>query len=130
MRIEVVKVKFDDEYSYKYLPFKYCCEKLKHNPNISLNTEYETQQDFCTNCEFQDKFGEECEICKAITASKYDDNFPSFKMCRTEIIHDWEDEFEQTYYLSIEFCPHCGEKIEIVCVKEIDKTEEFKNLNK
>ena len=47
MNIDIVRIHFkdnygDDEYSYKYLPFQYCCEYLKNCPVISFGTEWMT----------------------------------------------------------------------------------------
>jgi len=47
MNIDIVRIHFkdnygDDEYSYKYLPFQYCCEYLKNCPVISFGTECNT----------------------------------------------------------------------------------------
>lgn len=131
MKIEVIKIIFGDDdydYVYKYLPFQYCCDKLKHNPNIQLDSDTENQQDFCSKCEYNQEYNQHCKTCNAITVSDQDENFPSFKIHRIERIQSWDDEFEDDYALSINFCPHCGEKIEIKCVKEIDKTEEFQKL--
>ena len=130
MKIKFVKVKFGDEYSYKYLPFKYCCDKLKHNPLISLNDHEELQQDFCTYCEYHDQFGsEECQKCNAITP-KYETEIPSFKQCHTVTYDDWGEEWENDYYIEVNFCPHCGEKLEYEVIDEVDMTEEYNELEK
>ena len=47
MNIDVVRIHFkdnygDDKYSYKYLPFQYCCDNLKNCPVISFGTECNT----------------------------------------------------------------------------------------
>lgn len=42
----------------------------------------------------------------------------------------YEDEFENTYNYPIRFCPHCGEKIEIAVVNEIDMSDRYNELTK
>ena len=44
MNIDVVRIHFkdnygDDKYSYKYLPFQYCCEYLKNKAFTLKSTE-------------------------------------------------------------------------------------------
>ena len=43
---------------------------------------------------------------------------------------DYYDSYENTYYLDVNYCPHCGEKIEITVEKEIDLTTVYTNLKK
>ena len=53
---------------------------------------------------------------------------PNFFIYSSEEIHDWEDSWLQEDYYKVDFCPHCGEKIEISVVDEIDANEKYKEL--
>ena len=55
---------------------------------------------------------------------------PRFCTSHTEVITSYEDEYEQTDNYPIRFCPHCGEKIEISVVDEIDVSDKYKELTK
>ena len=55
---------------------------------------------------------------------------PRFCTSHTEVITSYEDEWEQTDNYPIRFCPHCGEKIGISVVKEIDVSDKYKELTK
>lgn len=112
MKIELIKLKFNDTYSYKYKPFKHCCEAIHNNNSIIF-----TDEDFVYN----DELG--------INNSDYDDNpIPQFCTSYTETFNSWGDEFENVYNYPIQFCPHCGKKIEIKVVNEIDTSEEYEEL--
>lgn len=111
MKIKLIKLKFVGNTSYKYKPFKYCCDAITKNKTICFTNE-------SPDSEF---YG----VC--------DDGYytiPYFASWFAETVHDWEDEWENDYYYPIKFCPHCGEPIEIVIVGEEDRTEEYLNLKK
>lgn len=55
---------------------------------------------------------------------------PRFCTSHTEVITSYEDEWEQTDNYPIQFCPHCGEMIEISVVDEIDVSDKYKKLSK
>lgn len=112
MNIDVVKIRFKNEYgdnevSYKYLPFECCCEKLKNFEHIDFSDEYD-----CLN------------------PNDYDDEdgatIPGFSICVEEPVA-WEDMGELCYY-RIGYCPFCGEKININVVREEDKSEKYLDL--
>lgn len=107
MTIELVKVKIDDAIAYKHKPIKYCCEKLKNNPCVTF-----TQDNIID------------------TSYSLDDEEISPQFCVTYL--DELDEYGETWDIienhPIQFCPHCGEKIEIEIVDEIDVTEKYKLL--
>lgn len=111
IKVELVRIKFDDSVSYKYLPLKYCCEAITKNKTI----------------EFTNKLSDSdlYDICD-------DENnvIPHFASRFAEIVGDWEDEWENEYYYPIGFCPHCGKPIKIVVVDEEDRTEEYLNLKR
>ena len=60
----------------------------------------------------------------------YDVYVPQFCTSYTEVITSYEDEWEQTNNYPIRFCPHCGEKIEIPIVNEIDVSYTYNELSK
>ena len=55
---------------------------------------------------------------------------PRFCASHTEVITSYEDQWEQTDNYPIQFCPHCGEKIEILVVDEIDVSDKYNELYK
>lgn len=108
MKIELIKLKFNDTHSYKYKPFTYCCDEIHQNDCIIFTNE--------------DLFP-----LKHID----DGNFiPQFCTSHTEVITSYEDEWEQTDNYPIQFCPHCGEKIEISVAEEIDVSDKYEELSK
>lgn len=110
MKIELIKLKFNDTCSYKYKPFTHCCNEIQNDKAIIFTGE-----------DINDIGGE------------YDDDgisIPQFCTLYTEIITSYEDEWEQTDNYPIQFCPHCGEKIEIEVVDEIDISEKYNELTK
>lgn len=109
MKIELIKLKFNDTHSYKYKPFKYCCDEIHQNDCIMF-----TNEDL-SSLKYMDDSG----------------NFiPQFCTSHTEVITSYEDEWEQTDNYPIKFCPHCGEKIEISVVEEIDISDKYNELSK
>lgn len=106
MKIELIRLKFDDTYSYKYKPFKHCCDEIQKDKTIVF-----TGEDI-------NDIGGECIY------------IPQFCTSYTEIFNSWGDEFEQTDNYPIQFCPHCGEKIEISVVDEIDVSDKYNELSK
>lgn len=108
MKIELIKLKFNDTHSYKYKPFTHCCDEIHKNDCIIFTNE-------------------DLSPLKHID----DDNFiPQFCTSHTEVITSYEDEWEQTDNYPIQFCPHCGKKIEISVVDEIDVSDKYNELSK
>lgn len=108
MKIELIRLKFNDTHSYKYKPFQYCCDEIHKNDCIIFTNE-------------------DLSPLKHID----DDNFiPQFCTSHTEVITSYEDEWEQTDNYPIQFCPHCGKKIEISVVDEIDVSDKYNELSK
>lgn len=109
MKIELIKLKFNDIHSYKYKLFKYCCDEIHQNDCIMF-----TNEDL-SPLKYMDDGG----------------NFiPQFCTSHTEVITSYEDKWEQTDNYPIQFCPHCGEKIEISVVDEIDMSDKYEELTK
>lgn len=110
MNIKLVKIKFNDTSAYKYKPFKYCCDAIRENNNIIF-----------TNEDLVD-----------YSSEPYDEEgscIPQFCITSTKEITSYEDSWEETYNYPIQYCPHCGEKIDISIVDEIDVSDEFTKLN-
>ena len=109
MKIKLIKLKFNDTHSYKYKPFTYCCDEIQNDKAIVFTED------------INDIGGE------------YKDegiSIPHFCTSHTEVITSYEDEWEQTDNYPIQFCPHCGEKIEISVVDEIDVSDKYNELSK
>lgn len=108
MQINIVKIHYGDNISYKYKPFSYCCEALKENKTIIL-----TDEDFVDND----------------LRNWYDDT-PKFCCSTREQITSYEDSWDEVKNFPIQFCPHCGEKINISVVDEIDLSSTYNALKK
>lgn len=109
MKIELIRLKFDDTHSYKYKPFQYCCNEIQNDKAIIFTGGDLIHSDDCWDDE------------------RY---IPQLCTSYTEVIMSYEDEWEQTDNYPIQFCPHCGEKIEISVVDEIDVSDKYNELYK
>lgn len=108
MKIELIKLKFNDTCAYKHKSFTYCCDEIYQNDCIIFTNE-------------------DLSPLKHID----DGNFiPQFCTSHTEVITSYEEEWEHTDNYPIQFCPHCGEKIEISVVEEIDVSDKYNELTK
>ena len=114
MEIELIKLKFNNTHSYKYKPFKHCCDEIQNDKVIVF-----TGEDLVCN----DIFG-------LVVRDSDDTTIPQFCNSYTETFNSWGDEYEQTDNYPIQFCPHCGEKIEISVVEEIDVSNKYNKLSK
>lgn len=107
MRIELIKIKFDDTCSYKYRPIKYCCDALQKDKGIIF-----------TNEDFVDPDEKYCD----------DDgnSIPSFCTTYTVNVNSYDDEWDEVNNYPIKFCPHCGERIttKVMNVSDLSKTYE------
>lgn len=108
MNIDVVRIHFKDEgcdeYAYKYLPFEYCCDRLKNFEHIKFNDEY----DYSDPNVYCDDSG---------------NIIPGFSFCVEEPVA-WEN-YTDTAYHRINYCPFCGQKININVVREEDRTGQY-----
>ena len=107
MKIDLVKIHFKDKNfgeisTYKYLPFEYCCEKLKNFEHVVFDDEI----DSINPNDGEDENG---------------DVIPRF-FFYCEEPQPWEEDTWPTYY-KIDYCPFCGEKINVNVVNNIDKSE-------
>ena len=128
MKIKVVEqtVKREDyeEIVHKYLPLEYCCNKLKHTKYVELTDELLS---FCSICDIEDNYDcvDNCDLLKnkkhINIAFRYDDTHPE----------PWEDYYTtDTYFVPLEYCPFCGEAIEVEVVKREDITDEYVEAEK
>ena len=109
MKIELIKLKFNDTHSYKYKPFTHCCDEIQNDKAIVFTGE---------------------DLVHLDTYWEDESYIPRFCTSYTEVITSYEDEWEQTDNYPIQFCPHCGEKIEISVVEEIDVSDKYNELSK
>lgn len=114
MKIELIKLKFNDTCAYKHKPFTYCCDEIQNDKAIVF-----TGEDLVCN----DTFG-------LVVRDSDDYIIPQFCTSHTEVITSYEDEWEQTDNYPIQFCPHCGKKIEVSVVDEIDVSDKYNELSK
>ena len=83
-----------------------CCKELKNNPCIEFTNEY--------------------------LESVEEDAFPLPQVCTRDVVHttSYEDDFEDIYNYPIQYCPHCGQPIEISVIKTIDCSKQYEELEK
>ena len=110
MKIKVEKWitgEYENDISYKIKSIEKCCDKLTNSNNISINSEY---------CEGD---------------NSYDDNSYSVKLVRKEEEQEPYENYTNTcyYYEKIDYCPFCGNKIEVeISDKVVDKQEDLNQL--
>ncbi len=109
MKIELIRLKFNDTYSYKYKPFTHCCDEIQNDKAI-IFTNKDLSSDY--NCWNDNRY------------------IPKFCTSYTEVFTSYEDDFKDTENYPIKFCPHCGERIEISVVEEIDISDKYGELTK
>ena len=119
MKIELIKQTFDDETIFKYKPFEYCCERMKNNRLIKFASV--DSNDWCYRYECDE---EDCNNCSAAK------DYPCMALEHSVLVRDYEDEWTEVHNYPIDYCPFCGEPIEVSIVKEEDVTEAYYNLEK
>lgn len=107
MKIDLVELKINEDNYYKYKSFKYCCAKIRDNPCIVFTNEDTIEEDNDSSVW----------------------NIPKFCIREEMMEDDWEDTFQYTNNFPINFCPFCGEKIEISIAEELDVSEKFNELS-
>lgn len=111
---------------HKYLPLEYCCGKLEHTRYIELTDELLS---FCSVCDADDHFDcpDNCNI-----AAFDNDRQVNISFCYDDTRPEpWEDYYRtDTYYIPLDYCPFCGEKIEVEVIKREDITEKYLEAKK
>ena len=103
MKVFLEKCIFEERESYKVTRVEKCCNELTHNPII----DFYACDDFRNS---EDEFG---------VGMVQIDTYPE----------PWEDFYSTDYtYFKLTFCPFCGEKIELVVERTIDKSDEYIKL--
>lgn len=126
MLISLIKCINDNETKYKYLPLEYCCDKMRLNPMLNLTSECdENNYVFCDECEERWNPWADCNQKCGIRMDSKTFELPHIKMFRQ--VYD-EDDFPVDESISIKYSPHCGEKINISVVGEVDITNLVKEL--
>lgn len=107
MKIELIKQIINDgdyiNYGLKYKKLKYCCDKMENNPLIDLVEDADNDYNM-------------------------EGLLPSVTLCYSKHIIDYEDEWEEDTYYKINYCPFCGEPIEISIIMEEDISEIYNNI--
>lgn len=94
MKIELIKLKFNDTYSYKYKPFTHCCDEIQNDKTIVF-----TGEDLVCN----DTFG-------LVVRDSGDNIIPQFCTSYTETFNSWGDEcnisldFSENNTLEVKIC--------------------------
>lgn len=117
MKINVIQREFEEngfrQRSYKISDCKWCCEGIKKLPNIDLY--YEVAEN--TNNPI-DEYGVAMDM--------------GIMMLKEETTYDpWEPGLDYTneYFYKLNYCPVCGEKIDIEIIDSIDVSKELNELN-
>lgn len=110
MHIDLVKIKFDGHHTYKYKPFEYCCQKIQEDKNITFTDEEIIDYDE-----------------ESLDAGMV--QIPQFCTTSTKTCESYEDSWEETTNFPIQFCPHCGKKIEFSIVGEVDESERYVKMS-
>lgn len=116
MKIQVVQREFNGNKSYKICDCKYCCEGIKHLPNVDFHYEITENTD--------NPIEDECEY-----------GFDLGVMLEHDVTYhepwDYDDYgYTQEYFYKLDYCPCCGEKIEVEIVDNVDVTQEYERLSK
>jgi hypothetical protein len=120
MKIQVIQREFKShgnyERSYKICNCEYCCEGIKHLPNVDFFFEYteNTENSIEDDC----GYGKDLGVMLQNSVTYHD-------------AWDYDDYgYTEDYYYKLNFCPICGKKIEVEVIDSIDVTEEYENLSK
>lgn len=106
MKLQLEKWTFDGSISYKLVNLDLCCDKITDNKVIDFHNGW-----------FSDSYGCYAENKIGIALHEMSPNLDC-------------DGYLETYdeYYEIRHCPFCGAEIHIEIVSEVDKTDEYLNL--
>lgn len=117
MKIQVIQREFNDsgycQKSYKVCDCKCCCDGIKKLPNIDFYFEYAENTG---NPIEEEGVSLDLGIMMQRDVTTYD---------------PWEPNdlgYTQEFFYKLNYCPICGEKIEVEIVDNIDVSEEIKQL--
>lgn len=114
MKIQVIQRKFESDghihKSYKICNCEYCCDGIKRLPNVDFyyamaeNTDFNEDEEYDLGIMYEN----------SVT---YHDPW------------DYGDYgYTQEYYYKLEYCPICGEKIEVEIVDNVDISKSYNEL--
>lgn len=101
MYIELKGYKVDEDIAYKFKRYDICCQKLSDNPTIVFAGEV-----------LEDE-GEDYSFPPAMAIVQHTSDY------------SYGEYYESEDYHKINYCPHCGKKINIQVLEVEDVTEEY-----
>ena len=118
MKIQVIQREFKShgsfDKSYKICDCEYCCEGMKQLPDVDFYFEVTEN----TDNPIGDDYGYDLGIMLEHSVTYHDP-------------WDYDDYgYTQEYYYKLNYCPICGEKIEVEIVDYVDVTNEYEALVK
>lgn len=114
MKIQVIQREFKRNKSYKICECKYCCEGIKKLPNIDFNYTYAEN----TNNPIVNDYGEREDLGVMLRHN-------------VTVPDPWDNcDYTEEFFYKLNYCPICGEKIEVEIVDNVDITEEYERLSK
>ena len=120
MKIQVIERKFNAHdtirKSYQIIDCEYCCEGIKELPSINFYFQHTENTDNPLEDELD-----------------WDQDLGVMLQNEVTYHEGWGyDDYGLTdyYYYKLNFCPICGEKIEVEIIDSIDVTEEYESLSK
>lgn len=113
MQIELIKYLLaKDSAVYKYKPLQCCCKKLEHDMHTAISDEYILEGEDLVDTSFEDTDGIQIPHMCLMSNCELDEDF-------------WN-----TVYSPIKFCPYCGEeiKLKMLPVRDVkDKVADLEN---
>lgn len=101
MKIKVEKWIIDEDVSFKIVDIEKCCDKLINSKYVSVNNEYDGNDD------------------------KYTVKIHGKEFDNWNNDYYYNDYYSNDYYDVINFCPYCGSPINMKIINTIDKTKEY-----
>ena len=115
MNINLVKIKYDNTYCYKYKPLKFCCEDLKNAYNSDVYGDY---PDIILT---HDNIWSSESIAYKLPVLCFSQNIISF----------YDDDYIDIRNYPINYCPYCGKKLNyFIELEGEDYIELYKKLIK
>ena len=129
MKIELIKQTLNSDYGYlencyKYKPIEWCCERIKNNPLIKLGVDEDYYYKF--NC--PEDCNDDCDVCDMVNNDI--EHVPSMTIEYEVTVNSYDDYWTEEHCYRIDYCPFCGEPIEVSIVEEEDISEVYHNIEK